>query len=50
MNYLDITTNTWNDGQPPKWALKLWLILGAVGSLEIARIIIRIAGEMLSTS
>ena len=43
--------------EPPAWlkkinpevALKIWLGLFAVGSFEVVRIVLTIAGEMLST-
>lgn len=35
--------------QPPAWVKKLWLGLALVGSVEILRILIIVAGSMLST-
>ncbi|EAQ68488.1 phycobilisome rod-core linker polypeptide CpcG2 (Lrc) [Synechococcus sp. RS9909] len=41
---------SWTSGQPPAWALRLWLGLAVVGGLEIGRVLLTIAGSMLSTS
>lgn len=35
--------------QPPAWARKVWLGLAVVGSVEILRILVIVAGSMLST-
>ncbi|MCT0214072.1 MULTISPECIES: phycobilisome rod-core linker polypeptide [unclassified Synechococcus] len=43
------SSEAWVNGQPPKFALRIWLALIAVGSLEIIRILLTIAGSMLST-
>ncbi len=40
----------WAKGEPPAWALKLWLALFAIGGFELGRILLTIAAEMLSTS
>ena len=40
----------WVGGEPPAWALKLWLGLFAVGGFEFVRILLTVAAEMLSTS
>lgn len=40
----------WAGGEPPAWALKLWLGLFAVGGFELGRILLTVAAEMLSTS
>ena len=39
---LDVSS-AWVNGQPPTWALKLWLGLFLVGGLEIARVLLTIA-------
>jgi phycobilisome rod-core linker protein len=39
----------WVGGQPPKVAQILWLALGAVGALELVRVLVATAGAMLST-
>lgn len=44
-----IASPAWASGQPPAWALKLWLGLALVGGLEILRVLITVAGSMLST-
>jgi phycobilisome rod-core linker protein len=45
-----VASAAWGSGQPPAWALKLWLGLGVVGGFEILRVVITIAGSMLGTS
>lgn len=45
----EATSPAWASGQPPQWALKLWLGIAAVGALEVARVLISTAGAMLST-
>lgn len=45
-----IPSPAWGSGQPPAWALKLWLGLAVVGGLEILRVLTTIAGSMLGTS
>jgi phycobilisome rod-core linker protein len=40
----------WLAGQPPQWAQRLWLALVALGSLEIARLLISTMAAMLSTN
>ena len=35
--------------KPPAWAKKFWLGLALVGSVEILRILVIVAGSMLST-
>ena len=42
-------SSTWSNGQPPAWALKLWLGLAAIGGFEVGRVILTIAVEMLRT-
>ena len=42
-------SSTWSNGQPPAWALKLWLVLAAIGGFEVGRVILTIAVEMLRT-
>jgi phycobilisome rod-core linker protein len=39
----------WVGGQPPKFAQTLWLAVGAVGALELVRVLVATAGAMLST-
>jgi phycobilisome rod-core linker protein len=39
----------WVGGQPPKFAQTLWLVLAAVGGIEIVRLLLTTAGSMLST-
>ena len=39
---------TWMQ-KPPAWAKKFWLGLALVGSVEILRILVIVAGSMLST-
>ena len=40
----------WAGGQPPAWALKLWLGLFAAGGFELVRFVLTIAAEMLKTA
>ena len=40
----------WANGQPPAWALKLWLGLFAAGGFELVRFVLTIAAEMLKTA
>ena len=40
---------TWTNGQPPLWAVRLWLGLIVLGAFEICRIIITIAATILKT-
>lgn len=44
-----VASAAWGSGQPPQWALKLWLGLAAVGGFEIMRVLVTIAGSMLGT-
>jgi len=37
------TSNAWANGQPPAWALKVWLGLFLVGGFEITRVLLTIA-------
>lgn len=39
----------WVGGEPPAWLVKAWLALFAVGGFEIVRVLLTIAGGMLST-
>ena len=41
------TSNAWENGQVPAFALKLWLGLTVVGSIEIVRVLLTIALSML---
>jgi len=41
--------STWVNGQPPAWALKVWLGLAIVGSVEISRVLLTIALSMLKS-
>jgi phycobilisome rod-core linker protein len=43
------TSLTWTNGQPPTWALRLWLTLIVLGGFEICRIVITIAASILKT-
>ena len=43
------TSAAWVNGQPPAFALKLWLGLALVGGFELGRVILTIAVEMLRT-
>ena len=42
-------SSTWSHGQPPAWALRLWLGLAVIGGFEVGRVILTIAIEMLRT-
>ena len=42
-------SSTWIYGQPPAWALRLWLGLAVIGGFEVGRVILTIAIEMLRT-
>ena len=42
-------STVWASGEPPAWAVKLWLGLFAVGGIELIRIFITVAAEMLKT-
>jgi len=42
-------SSTWSNGQPPAWALRLWLGLAVIGGFEVGRVILTIAVEMLRT-
>ncbi|QEY32127.1 phycobilisome Linker polypeptide [Synechococcus sp. RSCCF101] len=39
----------WQGGQPPRIALQIWLLLGALGAIELVRVLATTAGAMLST-
>ena len=41
------TSAAWVNGQPPAFALKLWLGLALVGGFELGRVILTIAFSML---
>ena len=45
----EATSAAWASGEPPQWAIKLWLGIAAIGTLEIARLLLSTAGAMLST-
>ncbi len=36
-------SEAWVNGQPPAWALKVWLALAIVGGVEIARVLLTVA-------
>jgi len=36
-------SKAWVNGQPPAWALKVWLALAVVGGIEIARVLLTVA-------
>lgn len=36
-------SEAWVDGQPPAWALKVWLAVAIVGGVEIARVLLTVA-------
>ena len=40
----------WAGGEPPAWALKLWLGLFAAGGFELVRFVLTVAVEMLKTA
>ena len=40
----------WAGGEPPAWALKLWLGLFAAGGFELVRFVLTVATEMLKTA
>jgi len=40
----------WVGGQPPAWTVKVWLVLFAVGGLELTRVLLTVAAEMLKTA
>lgn len=42
--------SSWVNGQPPKALINLWLFIALLGGIEILRLLLVIAGEMLSTS
>ena len=42
-------STAWSSEQPPRWAIKLWLGLFAIGGFEIVRVILTIAVLMLRT-
>ena len=48
LNALTISS-AWSNGQPPAWALRLWLGLAVIGGFEVGRVILTIAVEMLRT-
>jgi hypothetical protein len=37
-------------GQPPAWAQRVWYGFIAIGSLELARVLVATVGAMLSTA
>jgi phycobilisome rod-core linker protein len=41
---------TWVQGQPPAWAQRVWYGFIAIGSLELARVLVATVGAMLSTA
>ena len=41
------TSSAWVNGQPPAFALKLWLGLAIVGGFELGRVILTIGFSML---
>ena len=41
------TSSAWVNGQPPAFALKLWLGLAVVGGFELGRVILTIGFSML---
>lgn len=45
----EASSPAWASGQPPQWVQKLWLTIAALGALEIGRLLLTTAGEMLST-
>jgi len=36
-------SDAWINGQPPAWAIKVWLALAVVGGLEITRVLLTVA-------
>ena len=40
-------SSAWVNGQPPAFALKLWLGLAVVGGFELGRVVLTIAFSML---
>jgi len=40
---------SWVGGQPPALAQKIWLVFGALGALEVVRVLLTTAAAMLST-
>jgi phycobilisome rod-core linker protein len=44
-----VMSPTWAGGRPPAFAVRIWLVLAALGAAEIVRILLTTAGAMLST-
>ncbi len=40
-------SDTWQNGQPPEWALKVWLAFAIVGGFEVSRVVIALAWAAL---
>ena len=40
-------SSAWVNGQPPAFALKLWLGLAVVGGFELGRVVLTIVGVIL---
>ena len=36
-------SDAWVNGQPPAWALKVWLAVAIVGGVEITRVLLTVA-------
>jgi len=40
-------SDAWKNGQPPEWALKVWLAFAIVGGIEVSRVAITLAWQAL---